>query len=262
MNIVSLPMLKKLNFIMENQNFNYQEPAEIQSVSSEIMSKTFTAKVFSWMFIGLGITGLTSYLFANTPSLLGLLYVTTDGVITGMSALGWIAMLAPLGLVLLLGAGMNRLSYSVMIGVFFVFAALMGMSLSSIFLRYTDGSIFSIFLITSGMFAVMAFLGYTTHTDLTKFGSLMLMLLVGIIIASLVNLFMHSESLNYMLSFLCVAVFTGLIAYDVQKIKRIGAQINSDGSATGKLAIWAALSIYLDFVNLFLALLRIFGNRR
>jgi hypothetical protein len=214
------------------------------------------------MFIGLGITGLMSYLFATTPSLLSLLYTTTDGVISRMSPLGWIAMLAPLGLVLLLGAGMNRLSYSAMVGVFIVFAALMGMSLSSIFLRYTSGAIFSVFLITSGMFAVMAFVGYTTQTDLTKFGSLMLMLLVGIIIASLVNLFMHSESFSYMISFLCVAVFTGLIAYDVQKIKRIGAQINEDGSTTGKLAISAALRIYIDFVNLFLALLRIFGNRR
>jgi len=247
---------------MENQNFNFKEPVEIQSISSELMSKTFTAKVFSWMFVGLGITGLMSYLFATTPSLLSLLYITTDGVITAMSPLGWIAMLAPLGLVLLLGAGMNKLSYPAMVGVFIVFAALMGMSLSSIFLRYTSGAIFSVFLITAGMFAVMAFVGYTTHTDLTKFGSLMLMLLVGIIIASLVNLFMHSESFSYMISFLCVAVFTGLIAYDVQKIKRIGAQINADGSTTGKMAIWAALSIYLDFVNLFLALLRVFGNRR
>jgi len=247
---------------MDNQNFNFQEPVEIQNVSSEVMSKTFTARVFSWMFVGLGIIGLLSYIFATTPSLLGLMYTTTDNVITGMSPLGWIALLAPLGLVLLMGAGINKLSYPAMILVFFIFSALMGMSLSSIFLRYTMGSIFSVFLIASGMFGVMAFVGYTTSTDLTKFGSLMLMLLVGIIIASIVNIFMHSASFSYMISFLCVAVFTGLIAYDVQKIKNIGGQINADGSTTGKMAIWAALSIYLDFVNLFLALLRIFGNRR
>lgn len=246
---------------MENQNFNYQEPVEIQSVNTEIMSKTFTAKVFSWMFVGLGITGLMSYIFAATPSLLGLLYTVTP---TGasMSIFGWIVMLAPLGLVLLIGAGVNRLSYPAMIGVFFLFSALMGMSLSFIFLAYTMSSIFTVFLIAAAMFGVMAFVGYTTHTDLTKFGSLMFMLLIGIIIASVVNLFMHSASFSYMISFLCVAVFTGLTAYDVQKIKRIGAQINTDGSTTGKLAISAALSIYLDFINLFLALLRIFGNRR
>jgi FtsH-binding integral membrane protein len=242
---------------MENQNFGYQEPIEIQNISSEVMSKTFTARVFSWMFAGLGITGFTSYLFAATPSLIGSLYTPT-----GMSVLGWIVMFAPLGLVLLMGAGINKLSYSAMVGVFILFSALMGMSLSFIFLAYTATSIFTAFFIAAGMFGVMAVLGYTTNTDLTKFGSLMLMLLFGIIIASLVNLFIHSESFNYMISFLCVAVFTGLTAYDVQKIKRIGGQINADGSTTGKLAISAALSIYLDFINLFLALLRIFGNRR
>lgn len=246
---------------MENQNFNYQEPVEIQTVSSEVMSKTFTAKVFSWMFVGLLVTGLVSYIFAATPSLIGsLLTQTATG--TSMSPLGWIVMLAPLGLVLLMGAGINRLSYPAMVGVFFLFSALMGMSLSFIFLAYTMSSIFTVFLIAAAMFGIMAAVGYTTSTDLTKFGSLMFMLLIGIIIASLVNIFMHSSSFSYMISFLCVAVFTGLTAYDVQKIKRIGAQINEDGSTTGKLAISAALSIYLDFINLFLALLRIFGNRR
>ncbi len=242
---------------METQNFNYQDPVEIQNVSSEVMSKTFTAKVFSWMFAGLGITGFVSYLFAATPSLIGSLITPT-----GMSPLGWIVMFAPVVLVLIMGAALNKLSYPAMIGVFVLFSALMGMSLSFIFLAYTASSIFTIFLIAAAMFGAMAVIGYTTHTDLTKFGSLMFMLLIGIIIAQLVNMFIHSASFNYMLSFLCVAVFTGLTAYDVQKIKRIGAQLNADGSTTGKLAIYAALSIYLDFINLFLALLRIFGNRR
>jgi FtsH-binding integral membrane protein len=247
---------------MDNQNFNFNEPVEIQNVSSEIMSKTFTARVFSWMFLGLLVTGLVSYIFAATPSLIGLLLTQTATGGVSMSVLGWVIMFAPLGLVLLMGAGMSKLSYPAMIGVFLVYAGLMGMSLSFIFLAYTASSIFTVFLISAGMFGAMALVGYTTHTDLTKFGSLMMMLLVGIIIASIVNLFMHSSSFSYMLSFLCVAVFTGLTAYDVQKIKRIGAQINADGSTTGKMAIWGALSIYLDFVNLFLALLRIFGNRR
>lgn len=247
---------------METQNFNFnnfqnQEPVEIQNVSSEIMSKTFTARVFSWMFLGLLVTGLVSYIFAATPSLIGSLITPT-----GMSPLGYVIMFAPLGLVLLMGAGMSKLSYPAMVGVFLVYAALMGMSLSFIFLAYTMSSIFTVFLVAAAMFGVMAFVGYTTHTDLTKFGSLMIMLLVGVIIASIVNLFMHSSSFSYMISFICVAIFTGLTAYDVQKIKRIGAQINADGSTTGKMAIWGALSIYLDFINLFLALLRIFGNRR
>jgi uncharacterized protein len=242
---------------MDNQNFNFQNPMEVQNVSSEVMSKTFTARVFSWMFVGLGITALVSFMFASVPNLRDSLFTQT-----GATPLFYIAMFAPIGLVLLLGLGMEKLSYPAMVGVFILYAGLMGISLSTIFLVYQLGSVFTIFLVTAGMFGVMAFIGYTTHTDLTKFGSLMIMLLVGVIIASLVNLFIHSESFNYMISFICVAVFTGLTAYDVQKIKRIGAQVSSDGAATGKLAIWAALSIYLDFINLFLALLRIFGRRR
>lgn len=243
---------------METQNFNsFQDPIDVQNVSSEVMSKTFTAKVFSWMFVGLGVTAIVSYLFASLPNLRGMLFTAT-----GASPLFYIALFAPLGLVLLMGMAMQRLSYPAMIGVFLLYSGLMGMSLSTIFLVYQLGSIFSVFLITAGMFGAMALVGYTTHTDLTKFGSLLIMLLIGVIIASLVNMFMHSQSFDYMISFLCVAIFTGLTAYDVQKIKRIGGQINADGSTTGKMAIWGALSLYLDFVNLFLALLRIFGRRR
>jgi hypothetical protein len=243
---------------MENQNFNFKEPIEIQNVSAEVMSKTFTAKVFSWMFVGLGITAVVSYLFGFIPNLKDTLYTPTGGA----TMLFYIALFAPLGLVLLMGARVNKLSYPTMIGVFVLFSALMGMSLSSIFLRYELGSIGSIFLVTAGMFGVMALIGYTTHTDLTKFGSLMMMMLVGVLIASVVNFFIHSQSFSYMLNFLFVAVFIGLTAYDVQKIKQIGAQINEDGSTTGKLAIMAALNLYLDFINLFISLLEIFGRRR
>lgn len=113
------------------------------------------------------------------------------------------------------------------------------------------------------MFGLMAVLGYTTKTDLTKFGSLLMMLLLGVIIASVVNMFMHSSGMQYIISFACVAIFTGLTAYDVQKMKNIGAQVGSNGDATvGKMAVYGALSLYLDFINLFLALLRIFGNRK
>ncbi len=246
----------------EFQNFNYQNPTEIQNVSSEVMSRTFTAKVFSWMFVGLAITGIVSYFFAATPSLLSLVYVTTNGVITGMAPVGWVAMLAPFAIIFIMGLGLNRLSYPAIAGSFIIFSALFGISLSSIFLRYTSGSIATIFFVTSAMFGVMALVGYTTHNDLTKLRPILMMGLFGIIIATIVNAFIGSSSFNYMLNFLLVAVFTGFIAYDVQKIKSIGAQINEDGSTTGKLAVWAAMSIYLDFVNLFLALLRIFGGRR
>jgi uncharacterized protein len=245
---------------MSNQNFGFQDPIEVHSssVSSEVASKTFMSRVFSWMFVGLTITGFMGYIFSAT------------GLSTVIFSAGhptpvfYICMFAPFALVLLMGMGMNRLSYPAMVGVFMLYSALTGMGLMSvIFLVYTASSIYSIFFITAGLFGVMAFLGWTTNTDLTKFGSLLMMLLIGVLIASVVNFFMHSDTMSYVMSFLCVAIFTGLTAYDVQKLKNIGAQIGSNGDASvGKMAIWGALSLYLDFINLFLALLRIFGNRR
>jgi|SRR6185437_7532597 len=243
---------------MESHNFDQYE--QVGSVTGSDTAKAFTARVFSWMFVGLATTGLLAYWFANTPSLIGSLYNPVTG---GMSGLGYLVMFSPLALVLLMGFGINRLSYPAMVLTFLAYSALTGMSLSFIFLAYTATSIYSIFFITSGVFGVMALLGYTTSTDLTKFGSLLMMALVGVIIASIVNYFMHSSSLSYALSFLCVAIFTGLTAYDVQKIKQIGSQVNiNSGDATvGKMSILGALTLYLDFINLFLALLRIFGRR-
>jgi FtsH-binding integral membrane protein len=136
------------------------------------------------------------------------------------------------------------------------------MSLSFIFLAYTSGSIFSTFIAASAMFGVMSVVGYTTKTDLTKFGSIMMMGLVGIIIASLINMFMQSSGMDYIISFVGVLVFTGLTAYDVQKMKNIGAGIELGTATTSKLVIMGALNLYLDFINLFIMLLRLFGDRK
>jgi len=248
---------------MDTQNFNFQDPINVQSVSSDVASKTFVSKVFSWMFLGLVITGLASYLFATDASLASIIYSIAPNGRVGFAPMGWVAAFAPFALVLLMGAGFNKLSYSAMAITFIAFSLLMGMSLSSIFLVYATSSIYSVFFITAAMFGLMAVLGYTTKTDLTKFGSLLMMLLLGVIIASVVNMFMHSSGMQYIISFACVAIFTGLTAYDVQKMKNIGAQVGSNGDATvGKMAVYGALSLYLDFINLFLALLRIFGNRK
>ncbi len=250
---------------METHNFNqyqqYQEPIEVQNAGSASTTKAFLSRVFSWMFLGLATTGLLAYYFAATPSLIGMLYNPQTG---GMSGLGYVVMFAPFALVLLMGFGINRLSYPAMILTFLVYSALMGMSLSFIFLAYAASSIYLVFFITAGLFGVMALLGYTTNTDLTRFGSLMMMLLIGVIIASLVNMFMHSPTFDYVISFICVAVFTGLTAYDVQKLKHIGSQVNieSGDASVGKVAVLGALTLYLDFINLFLALLRIFGGRK
>ncbi|MHB8842830.1 MAG: Bax inhibitor-1/YccA family protein, partial [Candidatus Aquicultor sp.] len=158
--------------------------------------------------------------------------------------------------------GFNRMSASTLLLVFVVYSILMGMSLSFIFFMYTLPSIAKTFLITTGMFGFMAVLGYTTKTDLTKFGSIMMMGLVGIIIASVVNIFMQSSQMDYIISFIGVLVFTGLTAYDVQKLKRIGSSAEADSENMRKMTIFGALTLYLDFINLFLFLLRFFGNRK
>jgi hypothetical protein len=179
-----------------------------------------------------------------------------------MTILGWIVMLAPLGFVLAMGMGFQKFSAGTLTLLFGVFSILMGASLSYIFLIYEIGSIFLTFAVTAGMFGVMSFVGYTTKTDLTKFGSLMMMGLIGIIIASVANMFMRSGAFDYIISFIGVLVFTGLTAYDVQKLKRIGAGVQYGAESTRKLVIMGALSLYLDFINLFLFLLRFLGNRR
>ena len=222
------------------------------------VAKTFMAGVFGWMFLALAITAVTSWLFASTPALIQSLY-SPQGT---LSILGWIVMLAPLGFVIAISAGLNRFSAATLALLFVVFSILMGASLSFIFLAYTGASIVKTFLITSGMFGTMAVLGYTTKTDLTRFGSIMIMGVIGLVIAMLVNMFMHSSTLEYIISFIGVLVFTGLTAYDVQKLKRIGAGMVEGVEMTRKITIYGAMSLYLDFINLFLFLLRFFGNRR
>lgn len=222
------------------------------------VAKTFMSGVFMWMFLALAITAATAWAVATSSSLFSLIYNTETG---GMSILGWVVMLAPLGLVLWMSAGFQRMSASTMVMIFVLFSVLLGASLSSIFLIYTSASIMKTFLITSGMFGTMAVVGYTTKTDLTKFGSIMFMGLIGIIIASVVNMFMRSGTMDYIISFIGVLVFTGLTAYDVQKLKRIGSQVGMEDEGTRKITIMGALTLYLDFINLFLFLLRFFGNR-
>ncbi|MBN2637514.1 MAG: Bax inhibitor-1/YccA family protein [Bacteroidales bacterium] len=225
------------------------------------VAKSFMTGVFGWMFIALAISAVTAWLVATTPSFLQLLYHTSAQG-GGMTILGWIVMLAPLGFVFAISSGMKRFSASTMAILFVVFSVLMGASLSWVLLLYTSASIVKTFLITSGMFGVMAFVGYTTKTDLTKFGSIMFMGLIGIIIASLVNFFLHSSGLDYIISFLGVLIFTGLTAYDMQMLKRVGMQAVEGDETTRKMIIFGALSLYLDFINLFLLLLRFFGDRR
>ena len=238
---------------------NFENNFNIQSSGTQSLSKTFVSTVFLWMFAALGITALTAYLFGTSESLFMTLINTETG---SLSFLGWIVMFAPFAIVLIMSMGNDRLSVTSMVLMYVLYSILMGMSLSFIFMAYSSASIFKTFIITSVMFGLMALVGYTTKTDLTRFGSILMMALVGIIVASIVNFFMHSTQLEYIVSILGVLIFTGLTAWDVQKIKRIGESGIFQGEATAKLTIFAALSLYLDFLNLFLYLLRFFGNSK
>jgi FtsH-binding integral membrane protein len=242
---------------MENRNSSYNYLGQQQQTVQ--VAKTFLSGVFMWMFLAMGLTAATAYLFASTDALIGLMYNTESG---GMSIVGWIIMLSPLGLVIWMSAGFQRLSASSMLLIFVLYSILMGASLSFVFLAFTGASIAKTFVITAAMFGFMAVVGYTTKTDLSRFGNIMMMGLVGLIIASLVNIFMRSETMDYIISFIGVLVFTGLTAYDVQKLKRIGARAAGEDETTRKLTIMGALTLYLDFINLFLFLLRFFGDRR
>jgi FtsH-binding integral membrane protein len=177
------------------------------------------------------------------------------------SPLLWLFVLAPVGLVMLLSFGINRLSASTALTLFFVYSGLLGLSLASIFLAYTGASITRVFFISAATFGATSLYGYTTQRDLTKVGSFMFMGLIGIVIASLVNIFLHSSALYWAISVIGVIVFVGLTAYDTQSIKEM-YDVNDDGTISGRKAVMGALRLYLDFINLFLMLLRIFGDRR
>lgn len=233
---------------------------ESSAIKTGTVSKTFFASVFLWMFAALGISTFVAFLFANDYSLLSLMANEN-----GLTTLGKVTMFAPLGFVLLMSFGWSRLSSPLMILLFILYAAINGISFSFILLIYTSSSVIGCFASAAVMFGVMAFMGYTTQKDLTSFGRIMMMGLIGIVVASLVNFFMHSSQLDYIISFVGVMVFTGLTAYDVQKLKRVAAGLeyeNVSADNTRKMAIMGALTLYLDFINLFLMLLRLFGGRR
>lgn len=239
----------------EVNNINFTQE---QLVTANVQ-RTFMSKVFLWMAAALSITGLTAFIVASNPQLLSLLINPETG---GWSILGWIILFSPLILVFVMSANVARMKLSTMMILYIIYSFLMGASLSFIFLAYEIGSIMNVFFITGGTFALMGILGFTTKTDLTKFGSIMLIGLFGIIIAMVVNFFIGSARIDYIISIIGVLIFTGLTAYDVQKLKNISAGVDGMNQTTGKLALMGALTLYLDFINLFLFFLRLFGNRK
>ena len=211
----------------------------------------YMLKVYNYMASALALTGIVAYGVANTPVLMNAIFGTP---------LMWVVMLAPLCVVFLLSAKIRTMSASAAQTTFWVFAVLMGMSLASIFIVYTGTSIARVFFITAGLFGTMSLYGYTTKRDLSGWGSFLFMGLIGVIIASIVNWFLASSALEFAISVIGVLVFVGLTAYDTQRIKEMYAQ--SDSTAVmSKKAIMGALRLYLDFINLFIMLLRLFGGR-
>ncbi|HEY5238528.1 MAG TPA: Bax inhibitor-1/YccA family protein [Rhizomicrobium sp.] len=222
--------------------------------------RAYMLRVYNYMLSGLVLTGITAWIVATVPAVRDVFFVTTARGV-GLSGLGWVALLAPLGLVLLLSWRINSMSLRGAQGLFWGYAALMGVSLAPILLLYTGASVAEVFFITAATFGAMSLWGYTTKSDLTGMGSFLFMGLIGIIIASVVNFFLQSAMIQWVVSFAGVLIFTGLTAYDTQWIKNMYVA-NDDGTVAGRKAIFGALKLYLDFINLFMMLMRIMGNRR
>ncbi len=227
--------------------------------------RAYMLRVYNWMSSGLLLTGIVAYTIANT-SLIELFYhqvATPRGIAVQPTILGYAAIFAPLIFVMVLSFGVNRLSRAATQALFWAFAAAMGASLANIFLIYTGSSIARVFFVTSATFGAMSLYGYTTKADLSKMGSFLMMGLIGIIVASLVNMFIGSTMLQFAISVIGVLVFVGLTAYDTQRIKGDYMQYayaeGTDGAA--KRSVFDALSLYLNFINLFMLLLQLFGNR-
>lgn len=228
--------------------------------NAKAMTSEFFVNVYTYMFIALGISGSIAYL-CGTPEFMQTYFVNYNNGMPSISPLFYVVAFAPVGLGLVIQMAYNRLSMVALLALFGLYAALMGLSLSTIFLVYDIGSIFITFIVTAGSFGAMAILGYVTKTDLTKFGSLLYMVFIGIFIAGIVNIFMGSEMISFWISVLGVFVFTGLTAYQMQQLKYIGEDPSIGHLEKRKLSLIGGLMLYILFINLFLSLLRLLGNR-
>ena len=233
---------------MTNGQISYQRER------AAVVQGEFIRRVYNWMGLGLAATALVALYTAGNPQLLKMIF--------GNSLVFFGLILAELGLVIWLSAAINRLHYSTASAMFFIYSALNGLTMSVIFLAYTSTSIASTFFVTAGTFGAMSFYGYTTKRDLSSWGSFFFMGLIGIILASVVNIFLRSPMMYWLVTYAGILVFVGLTAYDTNKLKQMAQAGFADEETEGKSAVMGALALYLDFINLFLMLLRIFGGRR
>ncbi|NBV05981.1 MAG: Bax inhibitor-1/YccA family protein [Proteobacteria bacterium] len=223
------------------------------STSYDLGLRSYMIKVYNFMAIALAISGVVAFLVSSSPALMSAIFGTP---------LSWVVMLAPLGFVFFFGYKISRISADKAKSYLWIFAGLMGLSMSTIFTVYTGTSIARVFFISSTTFGLTALYGYTTKKDLTAMGSFMIMGLIGLIIASLVNMFLQSSALHFATSILGIIIFIGLTAYDSQRIKQMYYHISSSSEEVSKMAVMGALSLYMDFINLFMTMLNFFGERK
>lgn len=239
---------------MELENLNNYVGKQAQTIDKSAY-RTLFRNVYIWMTLALSITGFTAFVVASSPTLVNLIF--------GSNISYYLLLFAPLGLVWYLSANINKISATTATIFFIIYSAMIGLTLSFIFLVYTSGSIALTFFVTAGTFGVMAFLGTVTKMDLSKLGNILFMALIGLLIASIANFFMESQMFYWIVTYLGVLIFVGLTVYDSHKIKKAlqahGYEVNE---TTQKIALMGALNLYLDFLNMFLFLLRILGSRK
>lgn len=238
---------------MDYEEMNYQSFTRDRQLEASYAFPALMRKTYLWMSMALVITGLTAYVVATNAAISSYIFMHTQLI--------WVLFLAEIGLVIGLSAAIRKISLSTATLMFVAYAALNGITFSSLFYVYTMGSLASTFFITAGTFGAMSLVGFFTKTDLSSMGKILLMALIGLIIASVVNIFVASSGLEMLMTYLGVLIFVGLTAYDTQKIKQMFLMAPDASESTQKYAVLGALTLYLDFINLFLYLLRIFGRR-
>lgn len=246
----------------QSQQSASQYGFQSQAVARDEGLRAYMLRIYNYMASALALTGIVAMVAANSPAFLGAVYNVQNGHIAGMNGLGWLLMFAPVGLVMWLGMGVNRMSVTTAQGIFWTYSVLMGLSLTPIILMYTGESIARTFFITAGTFGAMSLYGYSTKRDLTGMGSFLIMGLIGLMVASIVNLFLQSSALMFALSVIGVVIFVGLTAWDTQKIKNMYYQMGGGAEMMTKMSILGALNLYMDFINIFVYLLRFIGDRK
>ncbi len=236
-------------------------PAVAEASGYDIGLRKYMLSIYNYMASGVLLTGIVALLVSSTPALLQLFFAAGADGRVGPTILGWVAMLSPLAMVMAMSFGVNRMSESTLKTLFWAYAGLMGVSLSTIFLQYTGASIAQTFFVTAASFAALSLYGYTTKRDMSAFGKFLFMGLIGIVIASIANMFFRSGTTDLIISILGVLIFAGLTAYDTQRLKLMYDTVAGTDFA-GKAAVMGALTLYLNFINLFMFLLRFMGDRR